>query len=58
MAAEHCTGDVHDLRFDLRVVASWIEPGSRVLDLGCADGKLLGYLRHTKNVRGLGIEHD
>ena len=40
MAAEHCALDGHELRFDLRVVASWIEPGSRVLDLGCADGKL------------------
>lgn len=58
MAAEHCDGDGHELRFDLRVVASWIEPGSRVLDLGCADGKLLRFLRDNKDVKGLGIEHD
>jgi SAM-dependent methyltransferase len=58
MAAEHCTDSGHDLRFDLRIVASWIEPGSRVLDLGCADGKLLRFLRDTKGVQGLGIEHD
>ena len=57
MAAEECL-DLPELRFDLRIVASWIEPGSRVLDLGCADGKLLRVLRDTKNVRGLGIEHD
>lgn len=47
-----------ELRFDLRIVASWIEPGSRVLDLGCSDGRLLRVLRDAKNVRGLGIEHD
>jgi methionine biosynthesis protein MetW len=58
MAAEHCALDGHELRFDLRVVASWIEPGSRVLDLGCADGKLLRFLRDTRQVSGLGIEHD
>ena len=58
MAAERCADAAPDLRFDLRIVASWIEPGSRVLDLGCADGRLLRHLRDTKGVRGLGIEHD
>ena len=58
MAADHCAGGSPELRFDLRIVASWIEPGSRVLDLGCGDGKLLRHLRDAKNVRGLGIEHD
>jgi methionine biosynthesis protein MetW len=46
------------LRFDLGIVASWIEADSRVLDLGCGDGRLLRVLRDTKNVHGLGIEHD
>ncbi len=58
MAAEQCAGGSPELRFDLRIVASWIEPGSRVLDLGCGDGKLLRHLRGVKNARGLGIEHD
>lgn len=57
MTAETKHGD-QGLRFDLGVVASWIEPGSRVLDLGCGNGKLLRHLRDVKNVRGLGIEHD
>lgn len=58
MAAEHRAESAKDLRFDLRIVASWIESGSRVLDLGCAGGLLLRHLRDTKGVLGLGIEHD
>lgn len=47
-----------DLRFDLAVVASWIKPGSSVLDLGCEDGKLMRVLRDTRHVRAMGIEQD
>ncbi len=43
-------------RFDLQVIASWIKPGSRVLDLGCGEGDLLLYLKQTKKVMGTGIE--
>lgn len=43
-------------RPDLKRIASWIQPESRVLDLGCADGKLLTYLRDTRNVSGMGVE--
>ncbi len=46
------------LRFDQQVIASWIEPGSRVLDVGCGDGALLGHLVREKGVRGSGIELD
>ena len=46
------------MRYDLQIIASWIEPGSRVLDLGCAEGDLLRYLINHKNVTGSGIEHD
>lgn len=45
-------------RPDLARIASWIAPDSDVLDLGCADGKLLAYLQHTKRVHGTGIERD
>lgn len=46
-----------EIRFDLQVIASWIEPGSRVLDLGCGEGDLLEYLREYKDVYGVGIEY-
>ena len=45
-------------RFDFAVIANWIPPGERILDLGCGDGKLLRYLRETKNVFGYGVEID
>lgn len=45
-------------RFDFAVIANWIPPDERVLDLGCGDGRLLRYLRETKNVSGYGVEID
>ena len=46
------------LRYDLQVIADWIEPGSRVLDLGCGNGDLLLHLKRHKRVNGTGIESD
>ena len=46
------------MRFDLHLIASWIEPDTRVLDLGCGEGSLLDHLIQTKNVQGSGIEQD
>ena len=46
------------IRFDLQLVASWIEPGSKVLDLGCGEGDLLLYLKTNKQAAGTGIEQD
>ena len=43
-------------RIDLQRVADMINPGSRVLDIGCGDGALLDYLVHHKQVDGRGIE--
>jgi methionine biosynthesis protein MetW len=45
-------------RRDFALIAKWIQPGAKVLDLGCGDGALLGYLRDTSNVRGYGVEKD
>jgi len=41
-----------------RLIAGWIEPGKRVLDLGCGDGQFLAELQRTKDVTGYGIEID
>lgn len=46
------------MRFDLQLIASWIEPGARVLDLGCGEGELLHHLKAEKNVIGTGIERN
>ena len=46
------------MRFDLQIIASWIEPGSRVVDLGCGEGELLKHLIERKKVVGSGIEHN
>lgn len=43
-------------RSDLRLIAELIEPGTRVLDIGCGDGALLEYLVREKGVVGRGME--
>jgi methionine biosynthesis protein MetW len=45
-----------ELRRDLRLIADMIEPGLRVLDIGCGDGALLAYLARVKAVDARGIE--
>jgi len=45
-------------RFDFAVIAQWIPPDERVLDLGCGDGTLLRYLSENKGVQGYGVEID
>lgn len=50
--------DPTSIRFDLQVIADWIEPGSRVLDLGCGRGDLLAWLTANKQIIGTGIEMD
>ncbi len=46
------------MRPDLDIVAAMIDPGSRVLDLGCGDGALLETLLREKDCDVLGIEND
>ena len=45
-------------RPDFAVISGWIEPGHRVLDLGCGDGTLLKHLIDTRGVKGWGVEID
>jgi len=44
------------MRFDLEVIASWITPGAKVLDLGCGSGELLSFLRDHKHAACTGID--
>ena len=60
-AAPYCTAGqlTHTLgRPDFDIIAAWIEPGHRVLDLGCGDGTLLKHLIDTRGVHGVGVEID
>jgi methionine biosynthesis protein MetW len=49
-------GEGSTSRLDLLLVAEMVQPGSRVLDIGCGDGSLLALLRDRKGVDGRGIE--
>lgn len=46
------------LRPDLALIADWIAPSSRVLDLGCGDGDLLAWLQAHKAVQAYGVDFD
>ena len=46
------------MRRDLEIIADLVNPGARVLDLGCGDGDLLRHLAAAKGVNGYGIEND
>ena len=46
------------MRPDLEIIQRWIEPKSRVLDLGCGDGTLLTLLKMEKGVESIGLEID
>lgn len=46
------------MRIDLDILQQWIEPESRVLDLGCGSGELLYRLTSEKKVLAYGIEID
>ncbi len=43
---------------DMEIIGDWVEPNTRVLDLGCGDGALLDYLVQTKKVSAVGVDLD
>jgi homoserine O-acetyltransferase len=45
-------------RDDYELIANLIEPGSRVLDLGCGDGDLLSLLATNRQTAGMGVDID
>jgi len=45
-------------RADFALIAQWIKPNAKVLDLGCGDGTLLSQLRRSHKIRGYGVEKD
>jgi len=46
------------IRPDYRVIFNMVRPETKVLDLGCGDGKLLHLLMERKGVKGYGVEID
>ena len=46
------------LRPDLALIADHVEPGTRVLDIGCGDGALMAALRERSSVDARGLELD
>lgn len=46
------------MRADLNIISDLVNPGARVLDLGCGDGELLFRLADAKAVNGYGLEID
>ena len=43
-------------RADYATIGNWIDDAARVLDLGCGDGALLGFLAAQRRASGYGIE--
>ena len=43
---------------DMEIIGDWVDPNTRVLDLGCGPGVLLDYLVQTKKVSAVGVDLD
>jgi methionine biosynthesis protein MetW len=52
------TKQVEKRTVDMQIIGDWVEPNTRVLDLGCGAGVLLDYLVQTKKVAAHGVDLD
>lgn len=52
------TRQIEKRTVDMQIIGDWVEPNTRVLDLGCGRGVLLDYLVQTKHVSGMGVDLD
>ena len=41
---------------DMKVMSEWVEPKSRVLDLGCGRGVLMEYLKQSLGIEVMGVD--
>ncbi|MDB5962369.1 MAG: metW [Massilia sp.] len=44
------------VRPDLAFIAHWVKPKAHVLDVGCGDGAMMGFLQADRQCSGYGIE--
>ena len=49
-------GNLNEKRIDLMLIASLVEHGTRVLDIGCGNGELMELLVDERNVDARGLE--
>lgn len=52
------TRNLNKRQIDLEIISEWVEPKSRVLDLGCGRGVLLQNLKSEKSIYGVGVDTD
>lgn len=52
----NASGQNANLPLDYRIIGAMVDPGARILDLGCGNGDLMAFLVRSRHIRGQGIE--